>query len=101
MDGARGGVVFVLYNNNIVISKWDVKLLRAFAYKFILKTVIVAEEFLLQLLRTTPPRVGGKEFLLRLLRTTPPRVGGKCSSKVQLIKTSVTGMGKFDATNMF
>ena len=60
------------------------KLLRAFAYEFMLKTVIVAEEFLLQLLRTTPPSV----VVTR-------------SSKVQLIKTFVTGMGKFDATNMF
>ena len=84
LNGARGGVVVVPYNNNIVIVKEDVKLLRALAYKFTHKNIIVAEW-----------------KLLHLLRTTPSSFDGKCRSKVQLIKTFVTGMGKIDATNMF
>ena len=54
MNGVRGGVVVVRDNNNIVIEKPDVKLLRAVVYKFIHEMSIVAEEILLQLLRTTP-----------------------------------------------
>ena len=84
MNGVRGGVVVVRDNNNIVIEKPDVKLLRAVAYKFIYESNIVAEEKLLQLLRTTPPSFDTAYV-----------------SKLQLIKTFVTGMGKNDVAYMF
>ena len=84
MNGVRGGVVVVRDNNNIVISKPDVKLLRALAYKFAYEMNIVAEEKLLQLLRTTPPNFDTTYV-----------------SKLRLIKTFVTGMGKNDVAYMF
>ena len=84
MNGVRGGVVVLRDNNNIVIEEPDVKLLRAVAYKFICELHIVAEEKLLQLLRTTPPNVDTNQ-----------------SSNLKLIKTFVTVMGKIDMSLMF
>ena len=77
MNGIRGGVDFVRDNNNIVLQKPDVKLIRAVVYKSIYEMNIVAEEILLQLLRTTPPSFDTTYV-----------------SKLQLIKTFVTGKGK-------
>ena len=84
MNGVRGGVVVVRDNNNIVIEKPDVKLLRAVVYKFVYEFNIVAEEILLQLLRTNPPSFDTTYV-----------------AKLQLIKTFVTGMGKNDLEYMF
>ena len=84
MTGVRGGIVFVCDNNNIVIEKPDVKLLCAVACKFIYEMNIVAEEILLQ-----------------LLRTTPLSFDATLAVKLKLIKTFVTGMGKIDVAHMF